>query len=144
MALLQAGASPDTIDNAQHTALHIACTVGNSALVAMLLDAGATPNPLARPLDTQLTPLMIGSVLGAVDIVAALLNKGADVDAVVEGSDGATALHCAVRRNQPSVAWLLLEAGADHGTVRVFRQTCTLADAIGLGCGVHSSYRLAL
>jgi ankyrin repeat protein len=93
--LLQAGARVDLMDEEGYTALHLACkrtseytppcdtcTVLDVDLVRMLIDAGSDVNARADP--NRMTPLhaALSGPGQSVDIVAALLQAGADPNAV--------------------------------------------------------------
>jgi RNA polymerase sigma factor (sigma-70 family) len=90
------------------TALHRAAYNGDSALVALLLDAGANAN--ARTRQGQ-TPLHVAVLVDRPPIVAQLLAGGADPNCATE--HGLTPLHFAVIRDRRAIAALLLDAGAD-------------------------------
>jgi ankyrin repeat protein len=60
------------------------------------------------------TPLKIASVQGNVAVISALLDYGADINALNE--DGCTALHHAVSQGHTEAAALLVKRGADATT----------------------------
>ncbi|KAJ7959825.1 Zinc finger CCCH domain-containing protein [Quillaja saponaria] len=66
------------------------------------------------------TPLMIAAMFGSKDVLCYILETGrADVNRIC-GSDGATALHCAVAggsASSPEVVKLLLDASADANSI---------------------------
>lgn len=108
--LLRAGAQAQ-VANAYYavTPLSLACTNGSTAMVELLLNAGASAN---ATLSTGETVLMTASRTGIVDVVRALLAHGADVNAV-DGWSGQTALMWAVAEEHPEVVRVLVEHGAD-------------------------------
>jgi uncharacterized protein len=93
------------------TALHLASYFGGSrAAVELLLERGADPRAPARNA-TRVTPLHSAVAGGQVDIVAALLEHGAAVDA--RQQQGFTALHGAAFTGNRPMMELLLAHGAD-------------------------------
>jgi hypothetical protein len=93
------------------TALHYAAFFSRNADCARaLLDAGAEPDAVADN-DTDLRPINSAAGSGASEIVALLLERGADVDAAQRG--GYTALHSAAHNGNEELARVLLAAGAD-------------------------------
>lgn len=108
--------SPDIRGHAPDgfTALHLAAFFSHPAAVDWLLEHGADPQAEARN-GSGLRPLH--SALAGKDeraafqIAAALLVRGAEVDARQQG--GYTALHAAARRGSGTLAELLMGAGAD-------------------------------
>jgi ankyrin repeat protein len=89
--------------------LHIAATNGNAAIAERLLIAGADPNTAIAGGETV---LMTAARTGAVDVLKALLARGADVRAK-ESSKGQTALMWASAENNAAAVRLLIAAGAD-------------------------------
>ncbi|RMD78508.1 MAG: hypothetical protein D6809_05650, partial [Gammaproteobacteria bacterium] len=90
------------------TALLAATEAGRTAIVRLLLEAGADPdqaNPAGR------TPLMEAAARGELELVQLLLQAGAHPDR--KDRWGETALFDAVRGGHLAVARRLLEAGAD-------------------------------
>jgi len=73
--------------------------------------ATATENVLDRDDTTGITPLALAAMGGDEEIVAALLDAGADPNAT--NRDGSTALHAAAFMGQADVIRLLLDRGAD-------------------------------
>jgi RNA polymerase sigma factor (sigma-70 family) len=90
------------------TALHRAAYNGDSALAALLLDAGADPD--ARTRGGQ-TPLHVAALVDRPAIVAQLLAGGADPNAAADHD--LTPLHFAVIRDRRAIVRQLLDAGAD-------------------------------
>ncbi|MCY3808698.1 MAG: ankyrin repeat domain-containing protein [Gemmatimonadetes bacterium] len=114
------GADAHTIaDGSQATALLFtaAASTPHAAVVAILLEAGADVH--ARDGFLQYTPLHHAAQSGTPEVVRALLEAGADVDAWAKGFGGHwgwgwTPLHLAARSNpDPEVVSALVEAGAD-------------------------------
>ena len=106
-------------DGSQATALLFtaAALTPDTAVVAMLLEAGADVH--AHDGFLQYTPLHHAAQSGTPQVVRALLEASADVDAWAKGSGvdwrwGWTPLHLAARSNpDPEVVSALVEAGAD-------------------------------
>ena len=111
-ALLAAGARVDG------RALHEAAWNGNVALIAQLLESGAS---LESTIQTQsmasndpapdYTPLIVAVRRRHVDAVRALIQAGANVDRLT--SDKHTALYYAALLRSASMCRLLIESGAD-------------------------------
>lgn len=113
--LLEAGADVRMRDAKGRTALHCA---GNTAVTRMLIAAGADVNAVALPAALCCTPL--GSRVTAelqcfpragLEVAAALLEAGADVDAV--DILGRTCVKAALDHRNGSLVPMLLRAGAD-------------------------------
>jgi uncharacterized protein len=91
----------------------------DAARVAMLLESGADPNAIKegwqglRPLHAAIFELEYG---GGLDVVALLLERGADVNGWNTGG-GVNPLLAAVTENQRAAVELLLKAGADPNVV---------------------------
>lgn len=113
-ALLAAGADIDT-SLGHFTPLHLASDLGNSAIVAKLLQAGANINAVTV---RGFTPLHVACSKGYVAIVAQLLEGGANINApVLDPSssfvNGASPLHVACQCGKEATVAQLLEAGAN-------------------------------
>jgi hypothetical protein len=122
-ALLEQGASVDSISPSFETALHHAVEEGNVEVVRLLLEHDASVNLqdwVGR------TPLHYAVAKQRFPIVKALLKAGADPN--VHDAWGATPLHDAVGpRATEEVALLLLEHGADpNATMRDGRTPAAL------------------
>ena len=143
--LLEAGASPDKADSEKKTPLLQAACAGSSEAsvvlmgigetkdvetfynthghdyvraVRALLKAGADPNLASK---TDLTPLMITSAAGNLDIAKALLDAGADPN--LRDRAGRTALMFAAKSEQPALVELLLSKQADPRAVALDGKT---------------------
>lgn len=92
------------------TALHLAAFFGRTEAVRMLLEAGSDVAAVSRN-DQANTPLHAALPGSHHDIVTALLDAGADVNA--RQSHSFTPLHEAALIGNPEIARLLLERGAD-------------------------------
>jgi len=107
--LLAAGADPnEKVDTYGTTLLHHAVDTGDAGFVEALLARGADPGPANQ---YRITPLMMSSLEGRVEMVKLLIARGAKVTA--RDTSGGTALSCAVLRGHLEVARLLVAAGAD-------------------------------
>lgn len=107
--LIRAGADVNAVNDYGVTPLLLACGEASAPFVERLLQARADPN-MALP-DGE-TPLMTASRSGKLDVVKALLARGAHVDAR-EHLRGHTALMWAVAETQRAVADVLIQSGAD-------------------------------
>jgi len=97
------------------TALHLAAFFGNGAVVARLLEAGASTAEQSRNKEANF-PLH-AAIAGAASesVVDAILAAGADVDA--EASGGVRPLHLAASRGSRSLVEALIARGADPEAV---------------------------
>ncbi len=112
--LLSRGANPDVqmapeSGSPGWTPLMIAAAERHSETVAILLAAGADVNKRNR---LGRTALMFAAFYGDVRIAKALLDHGADVDAV-DGETSRPALAAAAMNGHLEVVRLLLDKGAD-------------------------------
>jgi uncharacterized protein len=93
------------------TALHLAAFFSGDAETARaLLEAGADPNGMAAN-DTGLHPIHSAAAAGNNDLVALLVECGAQIDAPQRG--GYTALHSAAANGNDDLVLILIQAGAD-------------------------------
>jgi len=107
--LLRAEAEVDVKNDLGVTPLWLACTNTGNTMVKKLLAAGADPN---SALWTGESVLMNCARTGAADAVAALIDKGAQIDAK-ENKKGQTALMWAAAEGHSVVTRILAENGAD-------------------------------
>jgi ankyrin repeat protein len=107
--LLKAGADPKATRWNGETALMIAAGAGSVEEVKLLLAAGLDVNG-AEPRKGQ-NALMWAAVEGHPDVIDALIQAGAKVDA--ETKSGFTPLAFAVMKNDPRSVARLIQAGAD-------------------------------
>lgn len=110
-ALLAAGAPVDGADFIGFTPLLHAAREGHGVIAKRLLRAGADPSARARPRGMGTTALHLAAAAGEDDIVAALLDAGAAVDAT--DALGASPLLSAVTERRDACARSLVAAGAD-------------------------------
>ena len=118
------------------TALHYACFFGGAAAVAVLLEAGASPNEPAEN-DAHVRPLHSAAAARDAEAARLLLEAGADPDAQQAG--GFTALHAAAQHDDEATAGALLRFGADPAL-----RTDQGADAVALARAAESVAVLAL
>jgi uncharacterized damage-inducible protein DinB len=93
------------------TALQLACFFGREDVAHWLIQQGADVDAQARN-RMLIRPIHATAANGNLRVLQALLERGADVNAVQEG--GYTALHEAAHRGDESMARLLLSFGADR------------------------------
>ena len=93
------------------TPLGLACFFAKKPLVNYLLKSGANPNQPSEN-QAQIYPINSAAAIGNVEIVALLLQAGADVNKAQ--ASGVTALHSAVHLGNLPLTQLLLEKGADR------------------------------
>ncbi|KAK3244242.1 hypothetical protein CYMTET_46138 [Cymbomonas tetramitiformis] len=103
--LLEKGAEVDAEDGKGCTALTVALYCGQAGTARALLEAGAGVNA-----GTGRRPVHAAAMMGTVEMVRELVEKGAEVDA--EDREGRTALTVALAFGQEAAARALLEAGA--------------------------------
>lgn len=100
------------------------------AMVRKLLAAGANPNAVTP---TGESPLMASARVGNADMVSALLERGANVNAK-ENVRGQTALMWAVSQRHPDIVRVLLQHGADvHARTRSNPQLVYTGEVSGAG-----------
>ncbi len=102
--LLEAGASPNTVDASQRTPLHLAVERNNPAVAAALLKAGAKPN--LRDKDGW-TPLHHTAAKNQLETAKAILAGGADPTTLSEL--GGTPLHEAAASGGAEIIRLFLD-----------------------------------
>jgi ankyrin repeat protein len=107
--LLRKEADPSKANSFGASPLSEAARLANLNLVEQLLDAGADPD--SANADGQ-TPLMLAAFNGSVDVARALIKEDANVNAIEQWT-GQSALMWAVARNNPEMAELLIDNGAD-------------------------------
>ena len=102
----------ETLDDAGTTPaqnLSTAAFTGNAAAMKQALTGGADPN--TKDPQSGSTLLATAALMGHTEIVALLLEHGADVNA--RSRDGGTALHAAAFLGRAEIVELLLDKGAD-------------------------------
>lgn len=104
------------------TPLHASISAGNPVLFDRLLALGAPVNTTG----THVQPLHLAAEQQAASFVKALLDKGADPNAV--NFEGTTPLHLAAMKGNSDHCFYLVEAGADpNQTDRFYRTPNSLA-----------------
>jgi len=93
------------------TALHLACFFGHAASVRALLASGAAAEAISRNA-MMVRPIHSAASSDSIDIVAHLLQSGADPDA--RQAMGFTPLHAAALHGNVALVRLLVGAGADR------------------------------
>src|SRR4030095_10339295 len=109
-SLIRAGAKPQVANRDGATPMFLAAVNGSSAMIEVLLKAGADPN--AAVLSHGETALMMSSRTGKVEAVRVLVENGAAVNAA-ENLRGTNALMWAAEQGHAEVVRFLLEHGAD-------------------------------
>ncbi|XP_029142269.1 B-cell lymphoma 3 protein [Protobothrops mucrosquamatus] len=110
--LLSHGASPMVLDRNGQTALHLACEHGSLRCLRELLEGSPAGLDLEARNFEGFTPLHLAVGSSNSDMVLALLDHGADVDAVDIKSGRSPLLH-AVENNNLDMVELLLQHGAN-------------------------------
>lgn len=92
------------------TILGLSCFFGHLSLASLLMKKAANPNiPSNNPY--KVAPIHSACAISNFDIVALLINHGADVNA--KQMQGVTPLHSAAHNGQPKIIKLLIDNGAD-------------------------------
>ena len=119
LALVESGADPDTApvcaDRDQRSALLLAALLPDIRLLRALIARGANVNHAHGGGLTALLAATRDSVPGRAEAVMTLIANGADPTAA--DIDGHTPLHGAVLSEEPIVAAMLLDAGADLNAI---------------------------
>jgi ankyrin repeat protein len=113
--LAAAGADWSVADAGNMTALHHACAAGAADVASALLRHGCAPD-LPELDSVTLTPLCLAVSKGAEGVARALLDAGADVDAV--DCEQCNALLRAIHANNLPMLHMLVAAGADVSPLR--------------------------
>ena len=110
MALLRGGANPNAIDRAGVTAILLSVSRKQAEIVKLLIEKGAKVEGFVFG-PTETFPLVAASLNGSSEIVAELLNAGADVNRC--GANGWNALMASSFLGQNDVVEILLRRGAE-------------------------------
>ena len=103
--------APDARSPDGFTPLHIAAFAHNAAATRALLAAGADADELATAPFAQVTALGTAATFGAAEVVALLLDHGADTERTSD--HGNTPLHSAAANGSRAIVELLLSHGAN-------------------------------
>jgi ankyrin repeat protein len=126
--LTKSGADVNARDGKGYTALDLAASDGNEALVRLLLDAGANIN---TPRNRNPPVLTIAAYSGKEPVVQMLMDAGADVN--MQDEDGDSALIAAAETDHVEIVRMLLDAGADINLRNLTGET-SLFGAVAAGC----------
>jgi uncharacterized damage-inducible protein DinB len=91
--------------------LQLACYFGQEAVALWLIEQGSNVDVAAQN-GSEIRPVHAAAASGSLPVLAALLAKGAEVNAAQQG--GYTPLHQAAHRGDEAMARLFLEHGADR------------------------------
>ncbi|MCC7125327.1 MAG: ankyrin repeat domain-containing protein, partial [Acidobacteria bacterium] len=112
-----------------YTPLFLAARQGNTAVIPVLVKAGADPK---QATGTGTTPLMVAAASGSVETVQALIAAGVDVNAT-ENVRGLNALMFAASANRADVIRVLAKSGADVSTGTKIIDLSAMTRSGGLG-----------
>lgn len=110
-ALLRLGANPNPVDSKGRTVLHFAADRGYIAAITPLVDFGASIDRRCQFGEYHFAALDIAACKGRLNVLKALIKRGADVNGV--DAHESTALHAAARHDQKSAIHVLVDAEAD-------------------------------
>ncbi|TWU74163.1 hypothetical protein ED733_000145 [Metarhizium rileyi] len=125
--LLAKEANVNHVGTMEPTALQQATSLGNKALITLLLDKGADPNLAGGQRDTPLN-IAIRQKLGS-DIVLSIISKGADLSQA--GKHGILPAGTAAGADQVSILQLLAEKGVDPLAKDIHGRTALMHAVIG-------------
>eukprot|EP00501_MAST-03F_sp_TOSAG23-6_P001635 GSMAST32.ASY1.ANO1.1702.1 assembled CDS len=108
--LIRKGANVDYTDDALETPLTYACRKGNNNLSRLLIESGDKVYLKKMKTIDDLTPLMLASQYGMIDVVKLLLLHGVDVN-FERKSDKRNALIYAIIGKHTEIAQLLIDKG---------------------------------
>ncbi|KAK9440036.1 Ankyrin repeat-containing domain protein [Metarhizium brunneum] len=115
IALLEGGYryEADVKDSHGRTPLWLAAKEGHDKVAGLLLENGASPNPIDY---YDRTPLWLAVKKGPEVVVRLLLGNGADADLRPTGffDNGVTPLHLGAEKGSDTIVRLLLKSGADQ------------------------------
>lgn len=111
MTLLKRGAVPAWADKAGWSAMHVTCRHGHVSILQPLLHYGGAGQLEAATSDSQHTPLHLAALHGHAPVVMALLDKGAQLEALDRSRR--SALQLASQQDNTAVIKALLDAGAE-------------------------------
>lgn len=134
-ALVMKGVDINAVDRNGRTSLMVAIHHGRLTVVDTLLELGVDIN--FQDANSGESALYLASGYGHVEIVSALLQKGAHKDA--RDRDGRTALLAAAVTSRLAVLNTLLDAGADPNIPSNANLTALFAAALKGLCGVASA-----
>ena len=119
-AMIDHGANVNATNKNNETALMIACQVGTSDVINVLLNAGADPSTADENGDTLLHHAVYKNI--SKEILNIIIDHGANVNAVNDA--GSTALLLACTKGQREAVNSLLTAGADTSIFDIHGDTC--------------------
>ena len=126
-AIIDHGADVNVTNKENHTALTIACAKRYTDDINVLLEAEADPN-IAD--DSGATCLMHAVFKdGSKDMLHAIIDHGADVDAT--SKENCIALMIACGKNSVGAIYVLLESGADINITDIDGDTCLMHAVVG-------------
>ena len=132
--LIDHGADVNARDIKNATALWNACSKGNDDVINVLLNAGADANPVEVGGHTCLHAAVMGRC--SKDILQAVVDHGADVNATNKGNASALSIACCY--GDADAIKILLKAGADTNNAEVDDGNTCLHNAVFTSCSKES------